>query len=66
MVKRKWPMPKYGAFTRYCCHCRHWEFIRDVGCAHEGVCRAIVDDPTYQDAYDKPCGLWEGVTDDVR
>ena len=51
-------MPKNGAYDRYCCHCKHWTHIEDVGCAHIGACRAIDGEPTEQDAYDPPCGLW--------
>lgn len=56
---KSWPMPRNASFSHYCCHCKYWTFIRDIGCAHEGVCNAMDDEPTYQDAYDKPCGLWE-------
>ena len=57
---KRWHVPKNGPFNYYCCHCRHWRHIKDVGCAHIGECTAIKDEPTEQDAYDKPCGLWEG------
>jgi len=50
--------PKNGHFTVYCYECRHWTFKQERGCAILGVCEAIKDMPTEQDAYDKPCGLW--------
>ena len=51
--------PKNGHYTKYCFGCRHYEFERQVGCAYLGKCTAIEDEPTEQDAYDPPCGLWE-------
>ena len=51
--------PKNGHYTKYCFGCRHYEFDRQVGCAYLGKCTAIEDEPTEQDAYDPPCGLWE-------
>ena len=50
---------KNGHYTKYCFGCRHYEFERQVGCAYLGKCTAIEDEPTEQDAYDPPCGLWE-------
>lgn len=55
--------PKNGHYTKYCFGCRHYEFERQVGCAYLGKCTAIEDEPTEQDAYDPPCGLWEKRTD---
>lgn len=57
--RKKWPMPRNALFGHYCCHCTYWEFVKDIGCAHVGVCKAIEGEPTKQDAYDKPCGLWK-------
>lgn len=50
--------PKYGAFNHYCYDCKHYKFERQVGCAYLGICNAIEDEPTEQDAYDPLCGLW--------
>ena len=50
--------PKNGPFFQYCFECLHWEYIRTVGCADLGVCRAIRGEPTEEDAYGKPCGLF--------
>ena len=55
---KRFKRPKNDNFRHYCYECAHWTFIRDIGCAHEGVCRAIEDEPTEQDAYDKMCGLF--------
>lgn len=49
--------PKNGHFYHYCYECRHWQYERSVGVAHLGTCKAV--DLTEQDAYDKPCGLFE-------
>ena len=54
----KIPKPKNGHFTVYCYECQHWRFIYQRGAAIMGICEAIKDEPTEQDAYDKPCGLW--------
>ena len=51
--------PKNVHYTKYCFGCRHYEFERQMGCAYLGKCTAIEDEPTEQDAYDPPCGLWE-------
>lgn len=50
--------PKNGHFFYYCYECRYWQYLKSVGVAHIGVCRAIKDEPTEADAYDKPCGLF--------
>ena len=55
---KKFKRPKIDNFRHYCYECAHWTFIRDIGCAHEGVCNAIEGEPTEQDAYDKMCGLF--------
>ena len=55
---KRFKRPKIDDFRHYCYECAHWTFIRDIGCAHEGVCNAIEDEPTEQDAYDKMCGLF--------
>lgn len=55
---KKFKRPKIDNFRNYCYECAHWTFIRDIGCAHEGVCNAIDGEPTEQDAYDKMCGLF--------
>ena len=55
----KFKMPKNGHYTRYCFGCKHYTFKRQVGCAYLGTCYAIEGEPTEQDAYDPPCGLWE-------
>ena len=59
MTRKRWPRLKNDLFSRYCADCRHWNYLKSVGCAHIGVCQAIKDEPTEQDAYDTPCGLWE-------
>lgn len=56
---KRWPMPRNAQFSHYCCHCVYWEFERDIGCAHLGVCRAVEGEPEERDAYDKPCELWK-------
>ena len=50
--------PKNGHYYHYCYECEHYTFLRQVGAAYEGVCSAIKDELTTQDAYDPPCGLW--------
>ncbi len=50
--------PKHGAFFVYCYECKHWQYRETVGCAILGVCTAIKDNHTQQDAYDPPCGLF--------
>lgn len=55
----KFRKPKHGHYNMYCYECKHWQYERTVGCAHDGICYAIVEEPTRQDAYDPPCGLWE-------
>ena len=54
----KFKKPKNGCFNCYCYECKHWTFLRQVGCTYDGRCDVIKDEPTIQDAYDKPCGLW--------
>ena len=56
---KRWRRPRNGHFYRYCCDCAHWKHLRDVGCARLGICNAVEGEPTEQDAYDKPCGLWK-------
>lgn len=55
----KFKKPKNGHYTCYCFECGNWTFVRQVGCAYDGVCNAIKDEPTIQDAYDPPCGLFK-------
>ena len=54
----KFTKPKNGHYNCYCYECKNWCFVRQVGCAYDGICRAVKDDPTKQDAYDRPCGLF--------
>lgn len=55
----KFKTPKNGSFFHYCGQCRYWEFEKTIGCSNLGVCTAIIGIPTPQDAYDKPCGLFQ-------
>ena len=50
--------PKNGHYSHYCFDCKHYTFLRQVGCAYDGRCDAIQGKPSIQDAYDPPCGLW--------
>lgn len=50
--------PKNGAFFRYCFECDHWEYRRSAGAAHLGICRGAAGEPTEEDAYGPPCGLF--------
>lgn len=54
----KFTKPKNGVFTHYCFECDHWKYVKSVGAAHLGVCRGIVSEPTEEDAYGPPCGLF--------
>lgn len=54
----KFKKPSNGHYFHYCYECQYYTFLRQVGCAYEGVCCAIGGEPTQQDAYDPPCGLW--------
>lgn len=58
MMPFKFKLPKNGHFFHYCGDCSKYEFMRQIGCAYEGMCYAIEDIPTTADAYDKPCELW--------
>lgn len=51
--------PKSNHFSHYCYECKYYTFVRQVGCAYEGVCGAIKDEPSKQDAYDPLCGLFQ-------
>ena len=51
--------PKNGPYTVYCYECRSWTFTRQVGAAYDGICNAVKDEPTVQDAYDPPCMLFK-------
>ena len=59
MTMKKFKRPKIDNYRHYCYECKYWTFIRDVGCAHNGECNAILDRPSIQDAYDAMCGLFE-------
>ena len=50
--------PKNAHYNHYCYDCEHYTFIRQIGCAYDGICNAIEGEPSKQDAYDPPCGLW--------
>ena len=50
--------PKYGHYNHYCYDCKYYTFEEQIGCAYLGICNAVEDEPTWQDAYDPPCGLW--------
>ena len=54
----KFRKPGNGHFSHYCYDCEHFTFLRKAGCAFIGRCDAIKGEPTEQDAYDPPCGLW--------
>ena len=55
----KFKKPRNGHFTVYCFECLHWRYLYTRGCANIGVCNAVSDDITEQDAYDKPCGAFK-------
>lgn len=55
----KFRKPKHGAFYHYCGDCKYFEFREQIGCAYLGICTTIENEPTEQDAYDKPCGVWK-------
>ena len=55
----KFKKPKNGHFNHYCYDCEHYTFERQIGCAYLGRCDAIEGEPSRQDAYDPPCGLWK-------
>lgn len=55
--------PKNGHYNHYCYDCKYYTFERQIGCAYEGRCDAIKGEPSRQDAYDPPCGLWTAKTD---
>ena len=44
--------PKNGHFKYYCYMCKHYKFIRQIGCAYDGRCN--IDD-TIVDAYNPCC-----------
>lgn len=50
--------PKHGHFFVYCYECKHWTYTHSRGVANLGICSAIKEEPTIQDAYDPPCGMW--------
>lgn len=56
---RKFKRPINDNYRYYCYHCAYWTFVKDVGCAHIGVCNGVEGEPTEQDAYDGMCGLFK-------
>ena len=56
----KFKYPKNGHFRYYCYMCKHWKYLQSRGIAHIGICTGVKNEPTEQDAYDPPCGLFAG------
>ena len=54
----KWKKPKQSSYTRHCGQCANWTFLRQIGCAVEGICDYGGNEKTIEDAYGVPCGLW--------